>query len=218
MTPKTRGERLRYARERFFKSARLAAKAMGIAVSTYGAHERAESPGGRDYGPEEAKRYGRRFKVTPEWLLTGHGRGPDDPPGYEPPERDVYATPKVPLKGYVGAGAAAHFYAVDQGDLDAVEPPIGANESTVAVEIRGDSLGPLFNRWLVFYDDVTHGAPPADLIGELCVVGLEDGRVLIKQLQRGRAEGLFTLNSQTEQPIRDVPVAWAAKVKCMARR
>src|SRR5437763_1517055 len=88
-TPKTRGERLRYARERHFKSARLAAKAMGIAVSTYGAHERAEDPGGRDFGPDEAKRYGRRFKVTPEWLLTGYGRGPDDPPGFEPPVRDV---------------------------------------------------------------------------------------------------------------------------------
>jgi phage repressor protein C with HTH and peptisase S24 domain len=214
-TLRTRGERLRYARERFFKSARLAAKAMGIAVSTYGAHERAEDPGGRDYGPEEAKRYARRFKVTPEWLLTGYGPGPD---GQGSPEPDVWATPNVPLMGYVGAGAAAHFYDVAHGDLDQVEPPIGANESTVAVEIRGDSLGPLFNRWLVFYDNVRHGAPPAELIGELCVVGLEDGRVLIKQVQRGKAEGLFNLHSQTEPPIRDVAVAWAAKVKCMARR
>ena len=107
MTPKTRGERLRYARDRYFKSARLAAKAMGIAVSTYGAHERAEDPGGRDYGPDEAKRYARRFKVTPEWLLTGYGRGPD---GEEPPERDVWATPNVPLVGYVGAGAAASIH------------------------------------------------------------------------------------------------------------
>src|SRR5262249_49008245 len=89
MALKTRGERLRYARERFFKSARLAAKAMGIAVSTYGAHERAEDPGGRDFGPEEAKRYGRRFKVTPEWLLTGYGPGPDR---QQPPYHDPCAT------------------------------------------------------------------------------------------------------------------------------
>ena len=67
----TRGERLRIAREKRFKSARLAGKAMGIPVSTYGAHERAQSPGGRDYGPEDAKKYARRFGVTPEWLLTG---------------------------------------------------------------------------------------------------------------------------------------------------
>src|SRR5262245_674156 len=67
----TRGERLRMAREKRFKSARLAGKAMNVPVSTYGAHERAQSPGGRDYGPEDAKRYARRFGVTPEWLLTG---------------------------------------------------------------------------------------------------------------------------------------------------
>ena len=43
----TRGQRLRMAREKHFKSARLAAKAMGMPVATYGAHERAEQPGGR---------------------------------------------------------------------------------------------------------------------------------------------------------------------------
>ena len=68
----TRGERLRIAREKHYKSARLAAKAMGIAVSTYGAHERAEAPGGRDYGPDEAKKYGRRFKVALDCV---HGAG-----------------------------------------------------------------------------------------------------------------------------------------------
>lgn len=69
----TRGDRLKMARSRLFKSARAAAAALNVPVSTYGAHERAESPGGRDYGPDEAKRYARRFGVTTEWLLTGHG-------------------------------------------------------------------------------------------------------------------------------------------------
>src|SRR6266581_9430591 len=96
-----RGERLRMAREKRFKSARLAAQAMGIAVSTYGAHERAETPGGRDYGPDEARKYARRFGVTPEWLLTGREPFPE---GDEPPP------PKVPVLGYVGAGGTAHFY------------------------------------------------------------------------------------------------------------
>ena len=88
------------AREKRFKSARLAGKAMGIPVSTYGAHERAQSPGGRDYGPEDAKKYARRFGVTPEWLLTGREpfpTGADEAP----------PAPKVPVVGYVGAGSAA---------------------------------------------------------------------------------------------------------------
>ncbi len=72
---KTRGERLKSARAKFFKSGRSAAAALGVPAATYGAHERAESPGGRDYGPKEAQQYGRRFGVSPEWLLTGAGNG-----------------------------------------------------------------------------------------------------------------------------------------------
>src|SRR5919108_5510200 len=137
----TRGERLRAARaRRGFKSARLAAKAMGIAISTYGAHERAEAAGGRDYGPDEAKFYARRFGVSPEWLLTGRGQGQrDEFPGI-PMVPEEETTPKVPVVGYVGAGAEAHFYAVAQGGLDLVDQPAGASDTTVAVEIRGDSL------------------------------------------------------------------------------
>ena len=57
-----------------------------------------------------------------------------------------------------------------------------------------------------------------DLIGELCIVGLEDGRILIKQVQRSRTEGLFNLLSSTEKPIFDVAVEWAARVNSIARR
>jgi hypothetical protein len=206
----TRGDRLRIAREKKFKSARAAGKAMGIPVSTYGAHERAESPGGRDYGPDEAKRYARRFGVTAEWLLTGREPFPTGDSGELP-------QPKAPVVGYVGAGAETHLYEVAQGDLDEVDPPRGSNEATVAVEIRGDSLGAFLNRWLVFYDDVRRPVTP-DLIGELCVVGLADGRVLVKQIQRGRAEGLFNLISATEKPILDAAIEWAAKVNSIVRR
>jgi hypothetical protein len=206
----TRGERLRIAREKHFKSARLAGKAMGIPVSTYGAHERAESAGGRDYGPDEAKKYGRRFKVAPEWLLTGREpfpTGADEAP----------PAPKVPVIGYVGAGSAVHFYDVPPSHLDEVSGPADANESTAALEIRGESLGPFFNRWYVFYDDVRRPMT-SDLIGQPCVVGLTDGRILIKQVQRGSDLGLYSLHSATEKPIVDVAIEWAATVDSVSRR
>ena len=209
MMATTRGERLRIARERRFKSARLAAKAMRTPVSTYGAHERAQTPGGRDYGPEDAIKYARRFGVTPEWLLSG--REPFPTGAEEPPP-----APKVRVVGYVGAGATAHLYDVAQPDLDEVNGPSDASEDTVAVEIRGESLGPFFNRWYVFYDDVHRPMTP-DLIGQLCVVGLADGRVLIKQVQRGSAEGLYNLHSATEKPIADVTIDWAARVNSISR-
>src|SRR5262249_20569 len=159
-----------------------AGKALGIPVSTYGAHERAESAGGRDYGPEEAKRYGRRFGVAPEWLLTGCEQ-------FRPGEAVESSAPKVPVIGYVGAGAQGHLYEVGPG---------GWSEDTVAVEIRSNSLGPFFNRWLIFYDDLRRPVTP-DHMGELCVVGLKDGRILVRQVQPGTAEGSFNLLSITEK-------------------
>jgi transcriptional regulator with XRE-family HTH domain len=124
---------------------------------------------------------------------------------------------RAPVVGYVGAGAVAHLYAAGQGPFDEVDAPEDATENTVAVEIRGDSLGPLFNEWLVFYDEVMSPVTP-DLIGRLCVVGLPDGRVLIKKLARARTEGLYHLLSQTEDPILDAEVLWAAKVTGMTPR
>jgi|SRR5262245_26365043 len=129
---------------------------------------------------------------------------------------DFPTAPSVPLVGYVGAGAKTHLYAVAQGNLDEVSAP-GATPNTVAVEIRGDSLGAFFDRWLVFYDDV-RSPVTSDLIGRLCVVGLADDRILIKKLHSGKASGTFDLISEREEPIRGATVLWAAKVKTMMAR
>jgi transcriptional regulator with XRE-family HTH domain len=124
--------------------------------------------------------------------------------------------PAIPVIGYVGAGGFAYRYAVGQGDLDKIEPEQTTSQ-TVAVEVRGDSLGRSFDRWLVFYDDA--GNPVTEsLIGSLCVVGLADDRVLIKTLRRGSRAGLFTLESNSEPPIKDTPIAWAAQVRAMRPR
>lgn len=124
---------------------------------------------------------------------------------------------EVPLVGYVGAGATAHFYANADEGLGTAPAPDGATASTVAVEIRGESLGALFEHWLVYYDEVrspvTH-----DMIGRLCVVGLSDERVLVKKIQRSKTPGLYHLLSNTEAPIFDAEVVWAARVKSMMPR
>lgn len=133
--------------------------------------------------------------------------------GAAPDEFKVAGT--VPLIGYVGAGAEAHFTAA--GELGRVAAPEGATPTTVAVEVRGESLGALFDRWLVYYDDVRSPITP-DLIGRLCVVGLEDDRVLVKQIKASKVKGLYHLLSNTEGPILDVAIAWAASVKNMVPR
>ncbi len=120
----------------------------------------------------------------------------------------------VPLVGHVGAGSEAHYYAESHGHLGSVRMPPGGTEETVAVEIRGDSLGSPFNGWTVYYDE-RRDPPTPDLIGQLCVVGLENGQILIKKLVRGRAPNRFDLWSATEGPLQDQVVLWAALVTAM---
>lgn len=201
-------ERLQKARaEAGYLTAVAAAEAMGVNPQTYHGHEN----GNRGLG-RAAARYAAFFHVSLDWLVNGKGqpRRPKTAP-------EGQRTALVPLVGYVGAGAATHFFAQDSGQLDEVPAYDGASDATVAVEIRGDSLGSFFDRWLVYYDDVRRPVTH-DLINKLCVVGLEDGRILIKKIQRSKSRGLFHLLSQTEDPIFDIEIAWAARVKSMVPR
>lgn len=123
----------------------------------------------------------------------------------------------VPIIGYVGAGGETHLYAEGQGPFgEAPMPPHGVNEQTVAVVVRGDSMaGQADDGWLIYYND-RREPPTDDLIGKLCVVGLDDGRILIKRLLRGRGPGLFDLYSSIGGPITDQRVEWAARVSWIA--
>lgn len=203
MEPK---DRLRDARAKAgYEDAVDAARAYGWTESTYIHHEN----GTRGLKPDVARKYAKAFKVKPEWLLYG-----------DPSMKRGAIEPKpktVDIVGYVGAGAEAYFFG-DQGPVGEAPAPEGATDETVAVEIRGESLGALFDRWLVFYNDV-HRPVTAEQINHLCVVGLPDGRILIKKLQKSRAKnGLFHLLSNTEAPILDAEVEWAAKVINMVPR
>jgi len=124
---------------------------------------------------------------------------------------------KVKIKGYVGAGSRAHYYALADEEFEEVEAPVAATDKTVAVEIRGKSLGPLLNSWLVFYDDVRSPITD-DLIGHLCVVGLSDDRILVKQIVRNKRGGFDLISNTDEDPITGVMIEWAAKVKDLRPR
>lgn len=200
-------QRLQEARrEAGYADATAAAHAVGMRPSTYLGHEN----GFRGF-KSHADRYARKFGVSLEWLLTGR------PPKARGGKAATPDRAAVPLVGYVGAGGETRFPIGEQAELDRVAAPESSSEATVAVEIRGESLGAIFDRWLVYYDDV-HRPVTADLIGRLCVVGLDDGRVLIKKIQRSRTRGLFHLLSNTEAPLLDVAVEWAALVKIMTPR
>lgn len=197
-----RNERLKAARERAgVKSAAAAARRLGVPYGTYSGHEN----GLRGIKDDELAAYAKAYRVPLAWLAYGEG-SPDALPR------------QADLVGYVAAGAAATVYGEGQGPFDTVDAPEGSNENTVAVEVRGTSLGPALDQWLVFYDRV-EDPPNENLNNKLCVVGLPDGRILVKQLRKARANGLWHLYSNyADEPILDQEVVWAAPVRAMTPR
>lgn len=187
------GERLAKARAaRKFADAKSAAEYFGWNYTTYSQHERGE----RGLRPEVAARYAKAFRVAAGWLLTGEG----------PPVSGA-----IPVAGYAQAGDDVSSFGAGQGPLEYVKGPPDANDNTVAVEIRGVSLGPLLEGFLAFYDD-RRDPPTADLAGKVCVCGLHGDGVVIKRMRLGSKPGHWHLESQTQPTMYDQIVLWAAPV------
>lgn len=157
------------------------------------------------------------LKTSVGWLASGSG----DPDLTDEVDTSSHETinglPTVPLLGYVRAGASAVYLPLHDSELDRVPAPPGSNDRTRALEVRGDSLGALFDRWIVFFDDEQRPISP-DLINRLCVVALIDGRVLVKKIVQRNGSGGYDLLSNTEEPIKNALIKWAARVKHMAPR
>lgn len=169
--------------------------------------------------PENLRAIAMQTEVNYDWVATGRGsmfadiRSEDVAHGMRTPK----GKRTVKLKGYVGAGSEAHFYATAHEYWEDVEAPEYANEHTAAVEIRGESFGPLLNGWLVFYDDV-RSTLTEDLIGEVCVVGLADDRVLLKKIERNGKNFNLLANNSVDPPIMNAKIKWAARVRGIRRR
>jgi hypothetical protein len=133
------------------------------------------------------------LRTTTQWLLREEGAefvGPEIESAQSPAGART-----VPLVGYVSSGAEVKFIPLPAAELDRVAAPLGATGTTRGLEVRGDSLGEAFDRWLVFYDDERSAVIP-DLIGKLCVIGLSDDRVLVRKIKRSE----------------EVDIHWAARV------
>lgn len=122
----------------------------------------------------------------------------------------------VPIVGYVGAGGTIAF---DEGQGpfgEADMPPKGWVPSLVAVTVRGDSMsGALEDGWTVYYDN-RRDPPDESLHAKLCIVGLRDGRVLIKKLYPGRKRDHYDLHSVNAPVLLDQLVEWAARITWIA--
>lgn len=139
-----------------------------------------------------------RTGVTVDWLAQGANG-------------DAVPSKAATLRGMVGAGSDMILYAEGNETGEMVSAPANATPTTVAVRIRGDSMGKLLAGWYAYYDEARQ-LHPRDLIGRQCVVGLKDGRVMLKLLEKGQKPKRFDLWSQTQAPIYDAEILWAAEV------
>lgn len=127
---------------------------------------------------------------------------------------NVEADLKIPVVGYVGAGIV---YAIDDhaigAGLDEVDCPRGFEGlDIVAVRVRGDSMRPMLrDGWLLFYRRSQEGVS-ADCIGEVCIVKMLGGEVMVREILKGSKTGYFHLMAHNGEPLMDVRLEWAAKV------
>lgn len=121
----------------------------------------------------------------------------------------------IRVVGYIGAGSEAHWYS-EGGNLDEIPAPDYAEWDAVALKIKGDSLGPMFDGWYAVIHD-RRDPPTDDLIGCLCAVETSTGQILIKMLRRGSAPGLWDLYPAYGNPITDCILKWAAPVDGIER-
>lgn len=95
------GERLKQARTKAgYSSAAMAATAMGLSLATYAQHEN----GLRGFPASKAERYGRFFRVAPEWLLYGSKAAN---------AVSVDLGPRLFVKGEVAAGVWKEAWEID---------------------------------------------------------------------------------------------------------
>jgi hypothetical protein len=124
-------------------------------------------------------------------------------------EEDSWRPRVVPVVGHVGAGG--EWFMGNGSENGEIPAPEYARPKTVAVKIRGDSMGSFLNGWYALYDDV-RDPPTDDLIGRPCIVWTADGKAMVKILRRGTQPGLWTLYSGYGEPIEDAHVVAAAPV------
>lgn len=191
----TLAKRIRQARQTAKLSQAALGNAFGISREAVALWESGKNAPTSDKLGEIANRTG----VRAEWLMTGRGQM-------------TARARQTAVIGYVGAGAEVHPFDdhAQGGGLEMVDPPIGYPDAAAA-RIRGDSMFPLRDGWLIFWTKRQDGVPD-DCIGKLCIAQVANGPLLLKEVRNGKRRGRFNLESWNAPPREDVPLEWASRV------
>jgi SOS-response transcriptional repressor LexA len=202
-----RAARLRQARlAAGFETAAAAAEAHGWNRNTYASNENGNAP----YSWRRARDYATAFGVRPDWLYdaqgpaVGVGTGADSGPGQPRP---------APIIGRVGADPGGEvLLAGGQAPPEFAPLPPGGTERAVALRVTGHSMRGLADDGALIYFEDQRTPPSPDMLGQVVVVELDTGEVLVKRLLRGGAPGRFDLESVAGPTRRDARLRWAAHI------
>jgi phage repressor protein C with HTH and peptisase S24 domain len=200
-----RAARLRQARlAAGFETAAAAAEAHGWNRNTYASNENGNAP----YSWRRARDYASAFGVRPDWLYDAQGpavgAGADSGPGQPRP---------APIIGRVGADPGGEvLLAGGQAPPEFAPLPPGGTERAVALRVTGHSMRGLADDGALIYFEDQRTPPSPDMLGQVVVVELETGEVLVKRLLRGAAPGRYDLESVAGPTRRDARLRWAAHI------
>jgi transcriptional regulator with XRE-family HTH domain len=193
-TAETLGHRLREARlSRGFRSAAEAARQFRWNITSYQQAENGTRPPTRDKITE----YARNFRVSISWLLTGDGT----------PEEIEIRT--VPFLGHIDQDSGFLVRTDHSAESDVPAPP-GATEFTVAIKSR--SGGRIVRGGALLYFENRRQLATDEMVGKLCVVALDDDRIVVRRLEPGIQAGHYNLFTCVDVEVAEVKPLWAAEI------
>lgn len=117
----------------------------------------------------------------------------------------------VPLMGYIGAGAEIlpEMEQVPPEGLDQVHVPFPLPDDMIALEVRGDSMLPVYKDGHVVIVYAEQKKPITSFYGEDAAVRTTDGRRFLKTIVKGSPVTLMSFNAA---PIENVALEWVGEI------
>lgn len=115
---------------------------------------------------------------------------------------------KVPIAGYIGPGSIVTL--LPKGTHDTAIAPPDVPSGSFAIQVR--MVQTTFDGWLYFVSGVQE--PPDQSMDRLCLVAVEDGRLLQGIVRRGYKRELYNLvlSPDSGPVLENQKIAWAARV------